>query len=74
MVGHWPGFYFNGREVGFAILKEVVRRLHDGFDHLVRSPEEFQWLRDYVAKNPLAARLLEGEYRHWSRSQLTPVS
>src|SRR3954447_17361571 len=35
MVGHWPGFYFNGQEVGFTILKEVVRRLHAGFDHLV---------------------------------------
>lgn len=27
LVGHWPGFYFNGREVGFTIFKEVVRRL-----------------------------------------------
>jgi hypothetical protein len=35
MVGHWPGFYFNGQEVGFTILKEVVRRLHAGFDHLI---------------------------------------
>jgi hypothetical protein len=35
MVGHWPGFYFNGREVGFAILREIVRRLHAGFDNLV---------------------------------------
>jgi hypothetical protein len=35
LVGHWPGFYFNGKEVGFAILKEVVARLHAHFDHLV---------------------------------------
>lgn len=35
LVGHWPGFYFNGREVGFSIFKEVVARLHDHFDNLV---------------------------------------
>jgi hypothetical protein len=35
LVGHWPGFYFNGREVGFQIFQEVVKRLHATFDHLV---------------------------------------
>ena len=35
LVGHWPGFYFNGKEVGFTILKEVVARLHGHFDNLV---------------------------------------
>jgi hypothetical protein len=35
LVGHWPGIYFNGQEIGFRILKEVVRRLHSGFDNLV---------------------------------------
>jgi hypothetical protein len=27
MVCHWPGIYFNGQEVGFNILKEIVARL-----------------------------------------------
>jgi len=31
LVGHWPGFYFGGEEVGFQVLKEVKRRL-DLFD------------------------------------------
>ncbi len=31
LVGHWPGFYFGGEEVGFDVLKEVKRRL-DAFD------------------------------------------
>jgi hypothetical protein len=35
LVCHWPGIYFNGRETGFAIFKEVVRRLHASFDNLV---------------------------------------
>lgn len=28
LVGHWPGFYFNGREHGFLVLQEVVKRLN----------------------------------------------
>ncbi len=35
MVGHWPGFYFNGKEVGFKILQAIVARLEAGFDNLV---------------------------------------
>jgi putative transposase len=41
----------------------------DGFDHLVRSEEQLQFLRDYIANNPIKARLKPGEYRlHSSRS------
>jgi hypothetical protein len=35
LVSHWPGMYFNGQEVGFSILKEVVKRLHAAYDNLV---------------------------------------
>lgn len=31
LVGHWPGFYWGGEEIGFTVLKEVKRRL-DLFD------------------------------------------
>jgi hypothetical protein len=31
LVGHWPGFYFNGEEVGFEIFKSVVERLTSSF-------------------------------------------
>jgi type I restriction enzyme R subunit len=39
----------------------------DGFDHLVRSIEQFQYYRDYIADNPRRARLDEGEYIHFSK-------
>jgi putative transposase len=39
----------------------------DGFDHLVRSAEQFEHLRQYVADNPHRARLREGEYVHYSK-------
>ena len=35
----------------------------ESFDHLVRSPEQFEYLRGYIARNPTAAGLLNGEYR-----------
>lgn len=35
MVCHWPGIYFNGEKVGFNILKEAKRRLHQKYDKLI---------------------------------------
>ena len=35
MVCHWPGIYFNGDKVGFNILKKVVQRLNQKYDHLI---------------------------------------
>ena len=29
LVGHWPGFYFNGEKSGFDVLKTVKARLND---------------------------------------------
>jgi hypothetical protein len=35
MVCHWPGIYFNGDRVGFNILKQIVNRLNQKYDHLI---------------------------------------
>ena len=34
IVCHWTGVYFNGEELGFQAFQEIVRRLHDRYDHL----------------------------------------
>lgn len=34
MLAHWTGIYHNGKELGFQIMQEVVKRLHPRFDHL----------------------------------------
>ena len=34
MVCHWPGIYFNGQKVGFNILKQILHRLNQTYDHL----------------------------------------
>jgi REP element-mobilizing transposase RayT len=39
----------------------------DGFDHLVRSLVQFEYLRKYIAGNPEGARLQRGEFVHYSK-------
>jgi len=40
----------------------------DGFDHLVRSLEQFGHFRRYIADNPRRAALRSGEFVHWSKT------
>jgi type I restriction enzyme R subunit len=39
----------------------------DGFDHLVRSEPQFEYLRQYIRENPFRAGLHEGEFVHYSK-------
>ncbi len=39
----------------------------ESFDHLVRSPEQFEHLERYIADNPIKAGLRSGEYLYWKR-------
>jgi type I restriction enzyme R subunit len=39
----------------------------ESFDHLVRSAEQFEYFRWYIAENPVAARLKAGEWLHYRR-------
>jgi len=39
----------------------------DGFDHLVRTPEQFVRFRRYIADNPRRARLSAGEFVLYSK-------
>jgi putative transposase len=41
----------------------------DAFDHLVRSPEEFERLRRYIAENPATAGLSPGEYLCYTKDR-----
>jgi hypothetical protein len=51
MVCHWPGIYFNGEEYGFNIFKEIVKRLHAKYDHLI-------WMKNSEIARYWAAREL----------------
>ena len=39
----------------------------DGFDHLVRSVDQFEHFRRYIAENPAKARLKSGQWIHYSK-------
>lgn len=41
----------------------------ESFDHLVRSSEQFDYLRGYIADNPKKAGLCAGEYLLWRREE-----
>ncbi len=35
------------------------------FDHIIRSPDQFVYLQNYIADNPRKAKLCEGEFLYW---------
>ena len=38
MLSHWTGIYYNGRELGFQAMQEVVRRIHARY-------QQVQWMK-----------------------------
>lgn len=54
LVGHWPGFYYGGEEVGFAVLKEVKRRL-DAYDP---DGSKTHWMKTSAIGHYWMARML----------------
>jgi type I restriction enzyme R subunit len=57
--------HFTARQINGVLSKKGRFWEQDAFDHLVRSPEEFERLRCYIAENPRRARLQAGEYLHY---------
>ncbi len=37
------------------------------FDHIIRSPEQFEYLQQYIFDNPTKANLHQSEYLYWQR-------
>jgi hypothetical protein len=44
----------------------------ESFDHLVLSPEQFEYFREYIAQNGPSARLKPGEYHLLSAAKVVP--
>ena len=65
MVCHWPGIYFNGEEVGFAIFQEAVRRLK------AHSPDALIWMKPSEVARYWAARELTRIERRPDRVELS---
>ena len=41
----------------------------EGFDHLVRSTDQFERMRRYIAENPVKANLKDGEFLYYRRPE-----
>jgi putative transposase len=59
--------HFTATRINRALGRRGRFWQQDGFDHLVRSEEHLQYLRRYIAENPVRARLQPGEYIHESK-------
>ncbi len=59
--------HFTAHQINRALGQSGRFWQQDGFDHLVRSEEQFVWLRNYIAQNPVKAGLRNGEFLHHSR-------
>jgi putative transposase len=59
---------FTARQINEALGRKGELWQTDGFDHLVRSPEQFERFRRYIADNPKRANLRPGSYRLYSKN------
>ena len=59
--------HFTARKINRRIGAEGRFWQRDEFDHLVRSEEQLQHFRKYIADNPTKASLNAGEYLYWSK-------
>ena len=58
---------FSARKINQALSRRGRFGQEVSFDHLVRSPEQFEWMQRYIAENPVRAQLPQGEYLLWVR-------
>jgi type I restriction enzyme R subunit len=59
--------HFSATQINRALGRKGRFWQQEDFDHLVRSPEQFDYLRGYIAANPRRARLKPGEFAHFSK-------
>lgn len=59
---HWTA-----RQINLALGQKGRFWQQDGFDHLVRSEEQFLHFRRYIQRNPIKAGLVDGEFLHYSK-------
>jgi REP element-mobilizing transposase RayT len=60
---------FTAAEINRALGRKGRFWQEESFDHLVRSPEQFDHLRRYVADNPRKAGVSSGESQYWRREE-----
>lgn len=59
--------HFTATQINRKLQRKGRFWQQDGFDHLVRSNDQFEFLRDYIASNPQRAKLGRDEFQHFSK-------
>jgi putative transposase len=65
--------HYTAFRINHAIGEKGELSQEEPFDHLVRSPEQYEHLRRYIADNPHKAGLKPGEYHYRRLSEQTPI-
>jgi len=60
---------FTAREINRRLGQKGRFWQEESFDHLVRSPEQFEAIQRYIADNPRKARLRDTDFYRWKRPQ-----
>jgi putative transposase len=63
---------FTAGEINEALGRQGQFWQEESFDHLVRSESQFEHYRQYIAENPIRARLSVGEYHQYRRCEARP--
>jgi len=58
---------YTAREINAATNDSGVFWQPEPFDHIIRSPEQFEYLQQYIFENPKKANLRKGEFLYWER-------
>lgn len=58
---------YTARKINAAIGGSGSFWQSEPFDHIIRSPKQFEYLQRYIADNPLKADLPSGDYLYWQR-------
>jgi type I restriction enzyme R subunit len=59
--------HYTARQINQAIGRSGHFWQQEPFDHLVRSPEQYEYLCQYIADNPKKAKLQPGEFHYYRR-------
>ena len=58
---------YMARQINRAVGRKGDYWQVDQFDHLIRSPEQFDHYRLYIAENPVQASLAASQFRHYQK-------
>ena len=63
---------YSARQINQALGTSGPFWQPEPFDHIIRSPEQFHYLQQYIFDNPAKAKLRPGEFLYWERTNSNP--